>query len=233
MLLGGDCLRREIVCRSGSRSCSETPGEAASFPRSHLPPALERAPERDLVGVLEVAADGQPAGEAGHARRGRAAGRRCRRRSPRRSCSGWWRSRPPRSRPSLDPAQQLLDAQVARLDAVERRERAAEHVVEAAELVRALERDRRPPAARRRRSGAGRGAASRQIEQSSSSVRLPHSRQKWTRSFTSTIASASASASSFGTCSRWKASRCAVRCPMLGSRVSCATRFSIAGESTG
>ena len=36
---------------------------------------------------------------------------------------------------------QLVDAQVARLDAVERRERAAEHVVEAAELRRPLERD--------------------------------------------------------------------------------------------
>ena len=41
----------------------------------------------------------------------------------------------------LDPAQQLVDAQVLGLDAVERRERAAEHVVEAAVLGRALERD--------------------------------------------------------------------------------------------
>ncbi len=38
------------------------------------------------------------------------------------------------------------------LDAVERRERAAEHVVEAAVLVRALERDEVGAAARRRRS---------------------------------------------------------------------------------
>ena len=37
--------------------------------------------------------------------------------------------------------QQLVDAQVAGIDAVERRERAAEHVVEAAELGGALERD--------------------------------------------------------------------------------------------
>jgi len=41
----------------------------------------------------------------------------------------------------LDPPEQLVDAQVARLDAVERREGAAEHVVEAAELRRPLERD--------------------------------------------------------------------------------------------
>ena len=39
------------------------------------------------------------------------------------------------------PPQQLVDAQVARVDAVERRECAAEHVVQAAELGRALERD--------------------------------------------------------------------------------------------
>ena len=33
---------------------------------SHLPAAGESATEGDLVGVLEVAADGQPAGEPGH-----------------------------------------------------------------------------------------------------------------------------------------------------------------------
>ena len=41
----------------------------------------------------------------------------------------------------LDAAQQLVDPQVLGLDAVERRERAAEHVVEPAVLVRPLERD--------------------------------------------------------------------------------------------
>ena len=40
-----------------------------------------------------------------------------------------------------DPLQQLVDPQVLGLDAVERRERAAEDVVEAAVLVRPLERD--------------------------------------------------------------------------------------------
>ena len=74
--------------------------------------------------------------------------------------------------------------------------------------------------------------ASRQIAQSSSSVRLPHSLQKRTRSFTSRIASASAFASVFDTWRMWKASRCAVRLPMPGSRVSCATRLSTEGLST-
>src|SRR5262249_25085636 len=74
--------------------------------------------------------------------------------------------------------------------------------------------------------------ASAQIEQSSSSVRLPHSAQKRTRSFTSSIAPASASASSFGRERRWNASRCAVRWPTPGSFVSCATRLSTDGDST-
>src|SRR5262245_10915860 len=72
---------------------------------------------------------------------------------------------------------------------------------------------------------------SRQISQTSSSVRFPHSRQKRTRSFTSRIASASASASVFDTWSRWNVSRCAVRVPIPGRRVSWATRFSTAGDS--
>jgi hypothetical protein len=33
---------------------------AGRRPRHHAPTTLERAPERDLVGVLEVAADGRP-----------------------------------------------------------------------------------------------------------------------------------------------------------------------------
>src|SRR5581483_9128131 len=41
----------------------------------------------------------------------------------------------------VDAPEQLVDPQVARLHAVEWRERAAEDVVEAAELVRPLERD--------------------------------------------------------------------------------------------
>src|ERR671915_420322 len=41
---------------------------------------------------------------------------------------------------ALDPREQAVDAKVARIDAVDRRERPAEHVVEAAVLVRPLER---------------------------------------------------------------------------------------------
>jgi hypothetical protein len=74
--------------------------------------------------------------------------------------------------------------------------------------------------------------ASRQMPHNSSSVRFPHSRQKRTRSFTSTIADARASASSFSVERRWKASRWAVREPIPGSRVSCATRLSTDGLST-
>ena len=75
-----------------------------------------------------------------------------------------------------------------------------------------------------------RGSA--QIGQSSSSVRFPHSRQKRTRLFTSSIARASSSASSGRAERRWKVSRCAVRRPIPGSFVSCVTRFSTAGLST-
>src|SRR5205814_3575931 len=71
------------------------------------------------------------------------------------------------------------------------------------------------------------------ISQVSSSVRFPHSRQKRTRSFTSAIAAASAPASSLETRRRWKASRCAVRWPTPGRRVSCATRLSTDGLNMG
>ena len=46
------------------------------------------------------------------------------------------------------------------------------------------------------------------------------------------IAAASASASSRFVDRMWKASRCAVRDPIPGKRVSCATRFSTDGLST-
>jgi len=45
-------------------------------------------------------------------------------------------------------------------------------------------------------------------------------------------AAASAPASSAGAERRWKARRCAVRVPIPGRRVSCATRFSSAGLNT-
>jgi hypothetical protein len=75
-----------------------------------------------------------------------------------------------------------------------------------------------------------RGSA--QTGQSSSSVRFPHSRQKRTRSLTSSIERASAEASSFGTWRRWKASRWAVRVPTPGRRLSWATKLSTDGPNT-
>ena len=123
-------------------------------------------------------------------------------------------------------------------------------------MRRSPARRRRAARARRRGRGRGRGTrrvrssettstgcsttqmtvrsrrASAQIAHSSSSVRFPHSRQKRTRDFTSSIACASSSASSARAESRWNASRCAVRRPMPGSFVSCVTRFSTAGLST-
>src|SRR3954471_4450992 len=105
--------------------------------------AGKRAPERDLVGVLEVAAHRQPGGEARDRdvrrarvqlggdvqRRGLAGGRRVRGQHALAELAA------PR------PGVELSEPQVLRLDAVDRRERPAEHVVAAAELVRALDRD--------------------------------------------------------------------------------------------
>src|SRR5262245_52010378 len=106
----------------------------------HLAAAGEGPAERDLVGVLEVAADGQAAREAGHAnaasqpvreeRGGRLAGH------VRVGCE-----HDLLHAVRLHAPHQLVDPQVAGLDSVERRERAAEHVVEPAKLVGALERD--------------------------------------------------------------------------------------------
>src|SRR3954468_2742813 len=74
--------------------------------------------------------------------------------------------------------------------------------------------------------------ASWQIGQSGPSARLKHSSQKPIRSLTSRMASASASASSGLALRMWKASRCAVRRPIPGSRASWTIRFSTDGEYT-
>ena len=141
----------------------------------HLAAAGQRAAERDLVGVLEVAADGEAAREPRHADAvaeavGEIGGGRLAR-----SCSGSSRARPPARRSASTRCDELVDAEMLRLDAVERAR------------------------ARRRARGRGRGTracararatstgcsttqmivrsrrASRQIAHSSSSVRLPHS----------------------------------------------------------
>ena len=141
--------------------------------------------------------------------------RRCAARSPRRSSSGSWRARPrgPLAGPS-HARDELGDLQVLGIDAVDRRQRASEHVVAAAVLVRALDRDHvagllddADHAASRR--------SSRQIGQRGPSARLKHTSHSPMRSFTSRIASASAKcllrARPAG-CGRRAAAPCAGRC---------------------
>ena len=107
---------------------------------SHLPSAGECPTEGDFVRVLQIAADGQAAGEASDADAAtQAIGEKVRGCLARHVRVG--REHDFLYPVSLDPAQQLVDAQMLRLDAVDRRQRAAEHVVQAAELVGAFERD--------------------------------------------------------------------------------------------
>ena len=95
---------------------------------------------------------------------------------------------------AVDAAHQLGDLQVLGVDAVDRRERAAEHVVEAAVLAACARSGSRRRAPRRRRSATGRGRSSSQIRQRGPSARLKQTSQSPTFSFTSRIASASAEA---------------------------------------
>ena len=171
-------------CKPPPRTSSQT---ASFLELATSRPARERPAERHLVRVLEVAADGKTAREPRHAHPVRAGGRRGRPRSPRRSCSGSSRARPPRRRP-----RRLGAAARRSAGAPARRRRAARASRRARGRGRgtrasARARSRRPAARRRRRRVRSR-RASAQIAQSSSSVRLPHSRQKRTRSFTSSIA---------------------------------------------
>ena len=116
--------------------CAKNPLSRIQFSRR----PRQRTAERDLVGVLEVAADGEAAREPRHG--GAVA-------QPVGEVRGGRLARHVRVRREHhladltlgDALEQLVDAQVLRLDPVERRERAAEHVVEAAVLVGALERD--------------------------------------------------------------------------------------------
>src|SRR5439155_25361951 len=105
---------------------------------SHLTATGKRPTERDLVRILEITADGQAAREPRHARAVAetvgdvSGGRLARHRRVRRQHDLV-------DTVGVDPADQLVDAEVARLDAVDRAEGAAEHVVEAAILVRPFE----------------------------------------------------------------------------------------------
>src|SRR5439155_936976 len=101
---------------------------------------LERASEGDFVRVFEIAADRKAAGESCHAHASS--------QSVRQVGSGRLAGHVRIGRKhdllyavSLDAPEQLVDPQVLRLDAVERRERAPEDVVQAAELARPLDRD--------------------------------------------------------------------------------------------
>ena len=144
---GRATIRRAARLRRSASATEVPPNFMTTVLRcSQAPPSrpASGAAERDLVGVLEVGADRQAGGEAGDRDVGRALAerrRRCGARSPRRSSSGWWRARPRGRRLGLDARVELGDLQVLGLDAVDRRQRAAEHVVAAAVLVRALDRD--------------------------------------------------------------------------------------------
>ena len=125
---------------------------------------------------------------------------------------------------ALDPAQQLGDLQVLGVDPVDRREGAAEHVVEAAVFVGALDRDhvgrlldhadRRPVAVRVGADPAERalGEVEALLAEADLLLHFADRRRRAPK------------ASSSGARRRWKASRCAVRWPIPGSRESSATR---------
>src|SRR3954469_16039402 len=113
----------------------------ASKQGSDLAAAFERAAEGDFVGVLEVAADRETARRTSdpHAERLE---------QPRKVHRGGLtfdvrvrRQDHLRDLLVLDALQQLLDAQLLRPDALDRRDRALQHVVSTVELVGALDRD--------------------------------------------------------------------------------------------
>ena len=183
----------------------------------------QRAAERDLVRVLEVGADRQAAGQAGHRprrARARAGRRRGRGRWPRRWWWRSWRSRP-RARPRRCPP-----ARAARRCGGPRdpRRRSATARRRARGSGRGTRRSARSGsrrwAARRRRSWPPRGARPGRSGRCASVARLKQTSQWPTVALTSRIASASPSASSSETLRMWNASRCAVRCPMPGRRAS-------------
>src|SRR3984885_14481380 len=128
--------------RHHAQSLNRPGGEAHTSRTSHVEqaPALERTAQGDLVRVLQVAADRQPAGrprhpdahrldEPGDKGRGRLAlqvrvGRQDQLGDP----------------AVRQPGHQLLDPQVVRADPVDRADRPAEHVVATAELADLLHR---------------------------------------------------------------------------------------------
>ncbi len=111
-----------------------------SFRGSHLAAPCERAAERDLVRVLEVAADGKPARKPCHAN----SSSQPIREEGSRGLPGHGRVRGEDDlldAAVLDTRLEAPDPEVRRLHAVEGRQRTPENVVEAAELECPLERD--------------------------------------------------------------------------------------------
>src|SRR5829696_8996794 len=119
-------------------ACPSSRATANSF--SHLSPAGQSAAQGNFVRVLEVSSDGQPAREARHPNAAPEAVGEVR---------GGCLPRHVRVRReddlldpiALDAAHQLVDPKMPGLDSVDRRERTAEHVIQAAVFVRPLERD--------------------------------------------------------------------------------------------
>ena len=117
-------------------------GERRSSRQTSMqPPSLERPPQGHLVGVLEVAADRQPRCQAGDPEAEHLE-------HPREVAGGGLALEVGVGRDDdlgddavAEPGEQLAHAQVVGADAVDRADRAAEHVVAAAELAGALDRD--------------------------------------------------------------------------------------------
>ena len=103
--------------------------------------AFERAAERHLVGVLEVAADGQPARDSRHEHAERLQQTREIHRGRFAFDVGIGREDDLVDTVLLDTREQLLDAQLLGADAFDRRDRTLQHVVATLELTGALDRD--------------------------------------------------------------------------------------------
>src|SRR4029079_19533708 len=115
-----------------------------SYARLDRLATAEGAAERDLVRVLEIGADGEAAGQAGDRHVGRALAQSVGE-VERRGLAGGGRVGRDHHladrRAVVDAAEQLRDVEVLGVHSVDRRQRAAEHVVAAVELARALDRD--------------------------------------------------------------------------------------------
>src|SRR4051812_29785258 len=135
-------------CRGSTREAARPTARARRWRRrrsasSQLAAAAERLSERDLVRVLEVGADGQPGREPRDHDLGRALAHRVGKVEGGRLAGGGrvCGHHDLAHTAGLDAVEQLSDAQVLGVDAVDRRQRPAKDVVAAAELVRALDRD--------------------------------------------------------------------------------------------